>query len=51
MPVTYMILDVNYTSKKKNKKKTEKKTEATKTNSPGKETKGKMFNPTDTSLL
>ena len=43
MPVTYMMLDVNYTSKKK--------TEATKTNSPGKETKGKMFNLTDMSLL
>ena len=46
MPVTYMMLDVNYTSKKKKKK-----TEATKTNSPGKETKGKMFNLTDMSLL
>lgn len=50
MPVTYMMLDVNHTSIKTKQKK-KKKTKATKTNSPGKETKGKMFNPTEMSLL
>ena len=50
MPVTYMMLDVNHTTKKKKNKK-KKKTKATKPNSPGKETKGKMFNPTEMSLL